>query len=162
MTSENVREGYLDISKPKFVQSEFSDKLKSSKLRNQDLLINLVGASIGRSCLFQGYSGEANINQAVAVVTLDNSLFANYAIHLFQTKRGQSLLTGKIVEAARANISLKNLRELILPLPPLPLQRRFATIVESVEQQKTRLRAHLTELDILFASLQDRAFKGAL
>ncbi len=47
-------------------------------------------------------------------------------------------------------------------LPPLPLQRRFATIVESVEQQKTRLRAHLTELDILFASLQDRAFKGAL
>ena len=47
-------------------------------------------------------------------------------------------------------------------LPPLPLQRRFATIVESVEQQKTRLRAHLTELDTLFASLQDRAFKGAL
>ena len=47
-------------------------------------------------------------------------------------------------------------------VPPLPLQRRFATIVESVEQQKTRLRAHLAELDILFASLQDRAFKGAL
>lgn len=47
-------------------------------------------------------------------------------------------------------------------LPPLPLQRRFATIVESVEQQKTRLRAHLAELDTLFASLQDRAFKGAL
>ena len=111
---------------------------------------------------FKDIQARQNINQAVAVVTLDNSLFANYAIHLFQTKRGQSLLTGKIVEAARANISLKNLRELILPLPPLPLQRRFATIVESVEQQKTRLRAHLAELDTLFASLQDRAFKGAL
>lgn len=47
-------------------------------------------------------------------------------------------------------------------VPPLPLQRRFATIVESVEQQKTRLRAHLAELDTLFASLQDGAFKGAL
>lgn len=47
-------------------------------------------------------------------------------------------------------------------VPPLPLQRRFAAIVESVEQQKTRLRAHLAELDTLFASLQDRAFKGAL
>ena len=57
---------------------------------------------------------------------------------------------------------LKEIRKTIIPLPPLPLQRRFATIVESVEQQKTRLRAHLTELDILFASLQDRAFKGAL
>ena len=49
-----------------------------------------------------------------------------------------------------------------LPAPPLPLQRRFATIVESVEQQKNRLHAHLAELDTLFASLQDRAFKGAL
>ena len=47
-------------------------------------------------------------------------------------------------------------------VPPLPLQRRFATIVESVEQQKTRLRAHLAELDTLFASLQHRAFNGAL
>ncbi|TVS10831.1 MAG: hypothetical protein EA424_24620 [Planctomycetaceae bacterium] len=43
---------------------------------------------------------------------------------------------------------------------PLDLQHRFAAIVESVEQQKTRVRQHLAELDTLFAALQDRAFKG--
>ena len=47
-------------------------------------------------------------------------------------------------------------------LPPIELQHRFAAIVESVEQQKARQRAHLTELDILFASLQSRAFRGDL
>jgi type I restriction enzyme, S subunit len=47
-------------------------------------------------------------------------------------------------------------------LPSIDLQRRFATIVESVERQKARMRAHLAELDALFASLQSRAFKGAL
>jgi type I restriction enzyme S subunit len=46
--------------------------------------------------------------------------------------------------------------------PPLLLQRRFAAIVESVEQQKTRMRTHLTELDALFACLQSRAFNGEL
>jgi hypothetical protein len=30
------------------------------------------------------------------------------------------------------------------------------------KQQKARMRAHLAELDALFASLQSRAFKGAL
>ena len=60
------------------------------------------------------------------------------------------------------NISKAKLRKVELATPPLPLQRHFAAIVESVEQQKTRLRAHLAELDTLFASLQDRAFKGAL
>ena len=54
------------------------------------------------------------------------------------------------------------LKTLKLIKPPLDLQHRFATIVESVEQQKARQRAHLAELDTLFASLQSRAFRGDL
>jgi type I restriction enzyme S subunit len=54
------------------------------------------------------------------------------------------------------------LKELRIPLPPLDLQHRFAAIVESVEQQKASQRAHLDELDTLFASLQSRAFRGDL
>ena len=37
-----------------------------------------------------------------------------------------------------------------------------AAIADSVEQQKARPRAHLEELDTLFASLQSRAFQGEL
>ena len=47
-------------------------------------------------------------------------------------------------------------------LPPLDIQHRFAAIVESVEHQKASQRAHLAELDTLFASLQSRAFRGDL
>ena len=51
---------------------------------------------------------------------------------------------------------------LLVPDRLVDFQRRFAAIVESAEQQKTRLRAHLAELDTLFAALQHRAFNGAL
>jgi type I restriction enzyme, S subunit len=162
VTSENVREGHLDISKPKFVPLEFNQKLKSSQLRVGDLLINLVGASIGRSCLFTGYLSPANVNQAVGIVSIDDPVLTNYIVQLLQTQQGQTLLTGRIVEAARANVSLANLRELPIPLPPLPLQQKFAAIVESVERQKAAQRAHLAELDALFAALQHRAFRGEL
>ena len=50
----------------------------------------------------------------------------------------------------------------VFPVPPPDLQHRFAAIVESVEKQKTSQRAHLDELDTLFASLQSRAFRGDL
>ena len=60
------------------------------------------------------------------------------------------------------NISKAKLKTLQLIKPPLDLQNRFATIVESVEEQKTGQRAHLAELDTLFASLQSRAFRGDL
>ena len=45
-------------------------------------------------------------------------------------------------------------------LPPLPLQKEFAKRVEAVERLKVSNRTHLAELDALFASLQDRAFRG--
>ena len=59
-------------------------------------------------------------------------------------------------------LNKRDLSPLRIQTPPLHLQRRFASIVESVEQQKTRQRAHLAELDTLFASLQSRAFRGEL
>lgn len=61
-----------------------------------------------------------------------------------------------------ANINAKEFQAIPIPKPPVDLQRRFAVIVESVEQQKSRMRAHLAELDALFSSLQSRAFNGEL
>jgi type I restriction enzyme S subunit len=60
------------------------------------------------------------------------------------------------------HLNVKDLRKLSIPLPPLPLQQKFAAIVESVERQKAAQRAHLAELDALFAALQHRAFRGEL
>ena len=60
------------------------------------------------------------------------------------------------------HMNVKELRKLAVLLPPLDIQHRFAAIVESVESQKASQRAHLAELDTLFASLQSRAFRGDL
>jgi type I restriction enzyme S subunit len=67
-------------------------------------------------------------------------------------------------EASAANPSLNrnNLHPVKVLWPPLDLQQRFATIVESVEEQKAKMRKHLEQLDDLFASLQQRAFRGDL
>ena len=59
-------------------------------------------------------------------------------------------------------VSKKVLGAIEISVPPLDLQQRFADIVESIEQQKARMRCHLEELDTLFASLQSRAFNGEL
>ena len=60
------------------------------------------------------------------------------------------------------NISKAKLKTVELIKPRLDLQRRFAAAVETVEQQKGLHRAHLAELNTLFASLQARAFRGDL
>jgi type I restriction enzyme S subunit len=81
-------------------------------------------------------------------------------MNLPQTKQRLQNMCKNIV--GMANINAKEFQKIPIPKPPLDLQRRFAAIVESVEKQKARQRAHLAELDALFASLQSRAFNGEL
>ena len=79
-------------------------------------------------------------------------------------------MLGTIIEKAKLSfrgIEMKHLTKAdlsrqMITIPPLELQHRFATIVESIEKQKSQLRSHLAELDTLFASLQSRAFNGEL
>ena len=63
---------------------------------------------------------------------------------------------------ANRDLGLKRMVKIQMYLPPLAEQRGFAAVVASVEQQRARQRAHLAELDTLFASLQSRAFRGDL
>lgn len=76
----------------------------------------------------------------------------------FVTRQMDQRATGSTVTGIRS----KEFRKVEVPLPPLPLQQKFAAIVESVERQKAAQRAHLAELDALFAALQHRAFRGEL
>lgn len=64
--------------------------------------------------------------------------------------------------AGVSNISQANLLSFEISLPPLELQQAFARRVAGVERLKEKHRAQLAELDILFASLQHRAFGNPL
>ena len=73
----------------------------------------------------------------------------------------------QIERGARTTSGIHKVNQRVLssvdfPLPPLNFQRRFATIIESIEKQKDCLRTHLAVLDTLFASLQQRAFNGEM
>lgn len=63
---------------------------------------------------------------------------------------------------ANRDLGLKRMVKITIFLPPLHLQQRFASIVESIEKQKERLRDQLSQMDTLFSSLQQRAFNGEL
>ena len=139
--------------------TETALKETSVKLVPKDaLLLALYGATVGRL----GILGiEATTNQAVCHILPDMQA-ANLAYTFHVLSNLVSYLVGRGVGGAQPNISQGIVKALAIPLPPLDLQHRFATIVESVEQQKASQRAHLAELDTLFASLQSRAFRGDL
>jgi type I restriction enzyme, S subunit len=162
VTSENVLWGALDISSPKRIPVEFHAKLKRSQLKPRDVLINLVGASIGRCCIVPMDTGEANINQAVAVITPSEELTSEYLSNYLLSSATQRILHGGKVESARANISLTDLNNLSITLPPLSLQREFAARVAEARAMQDQQARSRVRLEAGFQAVLHKAFNGEL
>ena len=129
VTSENVKNGYLDINSPKFLPLGFNQKLKNSVLQDGDILINIVGASISRACRFSGAPWPANVNQAVCILRCNNDASSEFLLSYFQTSRAVDKLFSSQVESARPNVSLTDIRDFPISLPPLPEQKAIAGVL---------------------------------
>ena len=131
VTSENVRDGFLDISSPKYLPLEFNQKLKNSQLEKGDILINIVGASIGRSCQFDIENQSANINQAVCLFRTNELVKSEFIYQFLQHSTTVNKLLGTQSESARPNLSLSDMRDFVFSIPPLPEQRKIAKILST-------------------------------
>ena len=99
----------------------------------------------------------------IGVVLNPRIVVAAYFQHVWRTRRvRRQIERGARTTNGTHKVNQRLLSSIVFPVPPVDLQHRFAAIVQSVEQQENRQRAHLTELDNLFASLQSRAFRGDL
>lgn len=91
--------------------------------------------------------------------SLLNNTFLKHALTAQEVKKQiDARATGSTVRGIRQ----RELRKVMIPVPPLPVQRDFALRVAAVEKLKAAHRVSLTELNALFVMLQDRAFRGEL
>lgn len=165
VTSENVREGFLDLSEPKYVENSFNQLQKRSVLKNGDVLLNIVGASIGRAAIYDR-DDLANTNQAVCLIRttseLDNGFLCNY----LNSEEAKTYYSRNQVDVARANLSLKDVRELPVPYVPVKEQRTFSLKIDqdlaSANEMEASLVAQLLQSTRLRQAVLKRAFEGRL
>jgi type I restriction enzyme, S subunit len=147
VTSENVGNYKLrKLDDLKYVEARFRDIEPRSMLKQGDILMNLVGASIGRTALYNLHT-EVNINQAVALVRLVDLVAGpsvEYLLHYFNSPSAVDFMLGSRVITAQPNMSLTDAREFPIPLPPLGEQRRFVAKVDALMAICDRLEASLT------------------
>ena len=113
--------------------------LKSSQLKKRDLLIAIVGATIGQIGIYN-YDREANINQAIAVVRLKNEIEVEFAESFLKSALGKSILDRIKRPVARANINLDEIGIIPIPVPPLAKQKEIAEHITDIRKQAQQLK----------------------
>jgi type I restriction enzyme S subunit len=135
ITSENVGTNEILLNKRKFVEHRFNEIEPRSILEKGDILTNIVGASIGRTAIWQEEI-IANINQAVCLVRFpDSSLNKQYLVNILNSDFGISLMMDNQFDTGRGNLSLGAISKFKIPFPPIEEQKAIVEKVESLMQK---------------------------
>jgi type I restriction enzyme S subunit len=163
ITSENVGNYTLrKLDDLKYVEKRFNKIEPRSILKHGDILMNLVGASIGRTGLYSLHD-PANINQAVALIRLvrdAEGICPAFLLHFLNSPSAIDTMLSSRVVTAQPNISLTDARNFAIPFPPLAEQRRIVAKVDQlmalVDQLETQLAAsRATAKNLLEALVAD-------
>jgi type I restriction enzyme S subunit len=162
----NAQDRRLDLSAVKTICAA-ADEIERYRLVSDDLLLTEGGDpdKLGRGTLWDGALQLClHQNHVFRVrITNRNVLDAQFLSWQIASTRGKRyFLRAAKQTTGIATINKTQLSSFPLFLPPIDLQRKFSSRVASIASLQGSHSRHLAHLDVLFASLQDRAFKGEL
>ncbi|TLM84012.1 restriction endonuclease subunit S [Pseudarthrobacter sp. NamE2] len=175
LTSEFTDEGIAVIGIDNAVSNQFAWKerryispekyqtLRRYTVRPGDLLVTIMG-TLGRCAVVPSDIPPAINTKHLCCITLNRKMAVPEWLHSYflRSDAASQYLRQTTKGAIMGGLNMGIIKKMPVLLPPLELQHTFANRVAAVERLKELHRKHLTELDVLFVSLQHRAFRGEL
>lgn len=158
--SMNVYKGYFEYEGLAHITEDQARELDNVTLQENDVLINITGASVARCCILPKDVLPARVNQHVSILRATEKLNPVYLSNLLITDTEQRVLLGigGAGGATREAITKTELETLNIPVPPLSLQNDFASFVQQIDKSKFTVQKSLEKAETLYKSLMQEYF----
>ena len=108
--------------------------LKRSILEENDILITIAGATIGKCLMVPKEILPANTNQALAIIRVKKDILCKYVMYVLQSYLMKKYIRKNIKGSAQPNLNLQQLNDFIVPFPPLETQKRIVHVLDNFEK----------------------------
>jgi type I restriction enzyme, S subunit len=154
----DIQNGQVNTGSVRRTTVEIDQAYKRSKLKGGDLLLTIRG-HVGRMAIVPLSLEGANITQDTARLAPRNSVNAQYLMGCLGIDGMQRKMADLTRGAAVQGINLGDVKELPIPVPAMPLQKKWVSLVSCADHLRSAQREALRQADHLFQSLLDRAFR---
>lgn len=148
---------FVNNSNLKRTQKEISEKFKRTILTGDEILLCVRGTTGIVSLINKSFAGY-NVTRGIVPILLSNLYNRWFIFYQIKTPSIQQKISDLTNGIALKQINIKDLRELLLISPPLPLQQQFASKIEAIEKQKELIKKSIKETEDLFNSRMDYYF----
>ncbi len=163
--SMNVHNNYFNSEGLAYLNDEQAEKLKNVIVKSDDILLNITGASVARTCIINNQFLPARVNQHVSIIRCNNKKINNIFLNRQFTCYYYQLYLMNIATsggATREAITKKQLENLKIIIPPINLQNEFAQKIEKIEELKKQCQKSLEYYEELYEALLYKTFNGEL
>src|SRR3989344_8017418 len=148
------------VSTSKLLGKEAPSRARQ-QVKTKDIILSTVRPNLNAVALIPRELNNQICSTGFCVLQLDKDRVT--AEYVFMNLTGNKFI-GSMTKIAKGSsypgISNSDILDFQIPLPPLPLQQKFANIVEHVEGLKEKQKKSKDELNLLFDALMQKAFNG--
>ncbi|AIF42180.1 restriction endonuclease subunit S [Virgibacillus sp. SK37] len=162
--SQNVHNDGLSMTGIAYIPEEINATMQGSLVEKNDILLNITGGSIGRSCLLPDDFLTANVNQHVAIIRLVDPEIRYFIHTCIISPYFQKRIMDVQVGASREGLSMDKLSQILVPIPPLEEQVRIIERIDNLfskcEQLEGESFFQKERIQAIRKQALDDAFKG--
>ena len=118
------------IKNDSIIRHPFFDKLNNFKIEENDILMAMTGGTVGKSYFVKTVTEPMFTNQRVATIKINKTINQEYIYSVVKSENVQKVIQNA-KNSTNDNISMSDISNFIIPLPPLNEQQR---IVEKINQ----------------------------
>jgi len=153
------KNGNFIIDKFAYISEEANNSLQRSIIKEDDLLLSIAGA-LGRVAIVNKDIVPANTNQALSIIRLKDEYIKEYVYFYLNSSQIQNHIDKINVQNAQANLSLQNIKNFKIALPPLKEQKQIADILSTADEKLEVLRAKKQKYETLKIGLLQKLLSG--
>ena len=122
--SQNIFNDSVNFEGIAFISDETDAEMSNSRVLQNDVLLNITGASIGRSAVYR--SGErANVNQHVCIVRANGKHHFDFIQLNLASTRGQAAIDNSQAGGAREGLNFQQIAKFGFQFPSLTEQTKI-------------------------------------
>ncbi len=122
--SQNIGWGCLILYEIAFIDDETHSTFSATEIEEEDVLLNITGASIGRSAVANNKIRGGNVNQHVCIIRTTEELNPFFLNQFLISGIGQNQIDSFQAGGNRQGLNFVQIRSFSIPLPPKPKEQQ--------------------------------------
>jgi type I restriction enzyme S subunit len=160
--SQNVTDNKLSLENSTFIPEEINATMKNSVVLPNDILLNITGASLGRSCVVPEHFTKGNVNQHVCIIRLDKKYNPRFVQPILSSTKGQNIFTSLQTGSGREGLNFESIKGIEIAFPTLHEQERIAGFLSAVDEKISQLKEKKALLEAYKKGVMQQLFSREL